>query len=444
MKQKSVWALTVADGFMTMIIEVCQSGAVSYFYMKNLGLKISCMTMVWTVFAFWNAIDDLIAGSISDRTKNRLGRRIPYVRFCGLLAGIFFALSFVKFPFVQSQLGLAISAFLVLGMLDFATSFLEITLFAIPVEETLDDGERGKIYLLELLADAVALAVPTYLIPLLQPAQGESTTGFSAVMCAIGLVSGLAIFFSSFYMESGYQIPDEEEQPPLLPYILGFLKSRPFLTCEFFSVSVWTALSVFMLGMYYYFDEVPNWKTACYGALVVSAAFSMFLYWKFREKFGTKDLCVIAQAGGAVFMALGYVAGIFFGKMVLAGILAFFGYGFAYIGNMFFLSFMMGDVADYDEYRNGLRREGILFGFDNIFCCVANLSQAMFLTIILAFGYVEHQPEGTQSLLAQQGILTAWLLIPAGILAVGAICTYCFYPLDKKAVVKMKKELEHV
>ena len=53
-------------------------GGMTYFYTKYLGLDEGLASIVWMIFAVWNALNDPLFGYISDRTKSKLGRRIPY------------------------------------------------------------------------------------------------------------------------------------------------------------------------------------------------------------------------------------------------------------------------------------------------------------------------------------------------------------------------------
>ena len=69
-------------------------GGMTYFYTKYLGLDEGLASIVWMIFAVWNALNDPLFGYISDRTKSKLGRRIPYIRYGALLYGVIFILSY--------------------------------------------------------------------------------------------------------------------------------------------------------------------------------------------------------------------------------------------------------------------------------------------------------------------------------------------------------------
>ena len=47
-------------------------GGMTYFYTKYLGLDEGLASIVWMIFAVWNALNDPLFGYISDRTKSKL------------------------------------------------------------------------------------------------------------------------------------------------------------------------------------------------------------------------------------------------------------------------------------------------------------------------------------------------------------------------------------
>ena len=61
------------------------------FYQDYLGLTARWIAIASTIYAIWNAINDPLFGYITDSTKSRHGRRIPYMRF----TAPFLALTFI-------------------------------------------------------------------------------------------------------------------------------------------------------------------------------------------------------------------------------------------------------------------------------------------------------------------------------------------------------------
>ena len=63
---------------------------IQFFYVDILGLNAATAGILWTIYGLWNAINDPLMGQISDRTRSRYGRRVPYVMFGAIPLGLSF------------------------------------------------------------------------------------------------------------------------------------------------------------------------------------------------------------------------------------------------------------------------------------------------------------------------------------------------------------------
>lgn len=145
-------------------------------------------------------------------------------------------------------------------------------------------------------------------------------------------------------------------------------------------------------------------------------------------------MCVIFACGSAA-MAI-------FGKISVIAILGFFTAGMGFAGGMYLVPLMNGDVIDYDESITGLRHEGMYAGVNSLITKPAiSFANSAFLLIAKAFGYDTTLASGMQSEWAKQGVLVAWMAVPAALLIICAV-SLKFYPLAGEKWDETKRALE--
>ena len=82
-------------------------------YLVTTGLGMGLIGIAWIIFGVWNAINDPIFGVLEERTRTKIGRRIPYIRYGSFFFGLFFILSWFPF-FGASQTALFLNFIVVL------------------------------------------------------------------------------------------------------------------------------------------------------------------------------------------------------------------------------------------------------------------------------------------------------------------------------------------
>ncbi|MCX7976912.1 MAG: MFS transporter, partial [Bellilinea sp.] len=174
-----------------------------------------------------------------------------------------------------------------------------------------------------------------------------------------------------------------------------------------------------------------------YIGLAIGIVFGIVFWIRRRDAWGVKT-CVrvwlAAFAAGCLIMLAG-------GKLLLPAAIGFFLIGVGFAGGMYLIPIMNGDVIDYDEQRTGLRREGMYAGINSLVTKPAiSLAQAAFLWILQANGYDPLLPKGLQTGQAENGILLAWMLIPAILLTLSWFVMR-WYPLAGKQWDEIKRQL---
>lgn len=411
-------------------------GGMTYFYTKYLGLDEGLASIVWMIFAAWNALNDPLFGYISDRTKSKLGRRIPYIRYGALLYGLIFILSWFLWPFGGSQVALFAQMLLSLFFFDTFYTAIATSLYVLPYTMAESNQARSGIFVWKIFFSLLSLGAPLVLFPLVRPDVGESAGHFQAIMILLGVVTTLVIFFSTFFYKEKYT-SDATDAPRLWESICQCLKNRAFLVYEVISFTVIFVQTILMQGVIYYFDEFTVPMSLAYASLGAGAVCGILLWMKSMGKVGVArciTMMSLAFAAGALLV-------IFAGQYVIPAMIAFFIIGLGFSGGMYLVPLMNGEVIDYDEAKTGFRREGMYAGVNSLITKPAiSFANAAFVMMIGWFGYDNAVKAGAQDAMAKFGVKVAWMALPALLFILSAIAMKA-YPLAGKEWEKMKEEL---
>lgn len=426
-----------ADCMITTLNNIVTGGALTFFFVNHFGMSPASSALCWLLFGLWNAVNDPLFGYISDKTRSKLGRRIPYIRYGSVLITLVFVLSWTVWFGTDSNAKMFVQMFLSLFLFDTLYTAIATSLYVMPFEMAVTNQARGKIMFVKLIFGLVALSVPLVLLAELENLLSASLASFQKLMLLIGCVAGAVMFASTFfYKENGYT--QEEEQYPFLQSLVTCLKNRSFLVFESISFSVTFIQTALMMGLSYYFDAFGINYLFCYGAMFAGILFGIWLWMKpgaiWRVKKSIILLCLIF--GGAL------LAMLLLGQYTAAGVVGFFGAGIGFAGGMYTVPLMFGDVMDYDEHVCGLRREGMYAGVNSLICKPAiSFANALFPVMLGWFGFDAALSMSAQSATAKLGIRVAWLLIPVILLLLCAALIHRFYPLGGEEWEKTKQAL---
>lgn len=419
-----IW-LGGADCMITTLCNIITGGGLTFFFVNYFGMDPSWSAACWLIFGIWNAVNDPLFGYISDRTRSKLGRRIPYIRYGSLVIAAVFVLSWVTFFDSGSNVQMFIQMLTSLFIFDALYTMIATSLYVMPFEMAITNEARSRILLVKVIFGFIALSVPLVLLAKLEAILDSSLRTFQLLMTGIGIFAGGIMFISSFfYRESKYI--QHEEQYPFLKSLITCFKNRSFIAFEIISFSITFIQTALMIGLSYYFESNGIGIIPCYAAMFVGIIFGMVLWSKLSIKWDVKKSIVMMCwifGGGLIFMlALGF--------LTVGGIVGFFCAGIGFSGGMYLIPLMNGDVIDYDEHISGLRREGMYAGVNSFICKPAiSIANAAFPAILSCFGYDSGLALNAQSSLAVFGIRFAWLAVSGLLLIICAIGLQLFYPL---------------
>ncbi len=437
--KSKIW-VSIADAACAMLNTFVVSIGLTYYFTSFRGMEPNLAATTWLLFGIWNAVNDPLFGYISDRTKNKLGRRIPYIRYGAPLIGLSFILCWINFGGEHaSQAVMFIQMTLLLFIFDILYTAIATSIYVMPFEMAVSNKARSGIFIWKLVFSVFPMALPLILWGMIKPEPGAVPLPFQLIMVGFGIGMALLIFFSTyFYRENHFQ--QEEQQMPFLKSLKECFTNRSFIVFEVISFTIIYVQTSLMLGLNYYLAEFDIPAVPLYAALGLGILSGIFLFVNRREQWGVK-ICTMVMAGVfsvGCFLVLG------FGHQLIPTLIGVFCFGIGFSGGMYLIPLMNGDVVDMDEHRTGLRREGMYAGVNSFITKPAiSLANSAFIWFITQNGYNFSGLSGTQSAQAETGILLGWVLIPGILLALSFFSLF-YYPLAGKKWDEIKNGLAKI
>jgi len=431
-----IW-VSAADGGVAILQTVIGGGALTYYFTRVRLLDPGLAAIVLIIFGIWNIINDPIFGYISDRTRNKLGRRKPYIRYGGPIIGLSYILCWINWPGSQTdQFAMFFQFLIFLFFYDTLYTAVATSLYVMPFEMAVSNKARGSIFIWKVLFSVIANLLPLIVIPIIQPGPGDDPTTYQIINIILGAIIGSLVFVSSFFYEEKHYL-QEEEKIPFLKSLKNTFKNRSFLIFEVISFTIIYVQSGLMFGLFYYLDELESSMILLFSFLGIGIIVGLYLFVVRGRKFGVKKSLQIMLSAFSFccFLIL------FFGRILIVTSIGFIGIGLGLAGGLYLIPLMNGDVIDKDEDMTGERREGMYAGVNSFITKYAiSLAQAAFLFIIGVFGYISTLPKGAQDYNAETGIIIGWMLIPAVLLLICFITMY-LYPLDGPEWINTKERI---
>jgi len=148
---------------------------INFYYVDVLGLNAGVAGILWSIYGLWNAINDPLMGQVSDRTRSRFGRRVPYVIFGAVPLGISFF--FLWTPPSQSAWILAAYFLMILFIFDTLYSLTFIAYNSLFPEIAPTRRDRIDLSVVREILATVALLASFILAPILAEEVGYFAMG---------------------------------------------------------------------------------------------------------------------------------------------------------------------------------------------------------------------------------------------------------------------------
>jgi glycoside/pentoside/hexuronide:cation symporter, GPH family len=424
----------------TSLISGTYGGLLTIFYQDYLGLSARWIGIAATIYAVWNALNDPLFGYITDNTRSKHGRRIPYMRY----TAPFLALTFILVWFAPPQAGQqTLFWWMLVAMLLYDTCYTIIGLVysALLPEVTESDAQRNGLQISSSLFGMLGTLLGFIIPDLVRPKTGESSlVPLYVAMVIVALISMGLILITTFKVKERREFAIVDDPVPLWDAIKFTFTSKSFLILVAENFTVILMSSLLLGSIYYLADYVLQWPTMQLLAfLFIPLIIGIPLTNLVRKWLGV----VGAQQFLLVIAGVGLVSVAFVPKVLIPGCIALAGLGLA--GPQTLTNILFGQVADEDELRSRARREGAFFGVNALITKPAQsiaiwitpfiLEQTNFVTRASNLGeiFLDQPAEAIMGIKVFTGVIPGMACLLGALLLI-------WYPLrgDRLAEVKVK------
>ncbi len=443
--QKAIWGL---GGFAENLSNNTILSLAYLIFGVGMGISPLYIGIALSASRILDAVTDPIMGNITDNTVSRWGRRRPYIFVGAILMSFIFA-SIWYTPRNGSEIFQAVYLITTCSLFYVAFTIWVIPFSGLGLEMVTDYDERTRLMTFRVVPSFLVgiLIASLYAITLKSEWWGgDEVVGaryVGTIIAGLILITGI---LPSIYCKERYA-QKKQEKIDLWSAILFTLKDRAFLLLVGSVFFVFVALFYMIplltyINLYHVCDGdkiltgrlgVFTGPTQAVGQILATIAIGFF-----AKYFDKKNVLIT----GLIIGIIGYLSSwILFTPSnpylaIIPPVIINIGLCACWVLNGSFSA----DICDYDELKTGRRREGMysaVFGFLNKAAIALVMLVSSWVLVRLGFEGNNIHPS-TQQLFT---LRWTYIVIPT-ISMIGAILCMWNYPLTKKKVAEIQKELE--
>lgn len=405
------------------------------FYTDIVGLAPAAAATIMMIARVWDAVNDPMMGAIAERTRSKFGRFRPYILFGSPLLAIFSVLCFTH-PFAgSSKAGVIYAAvtYIITGML---YTLVNIPYGALAAVMTEDAEQRNKINASRNVGMNVGILIVngiTANIMLFFSGKGaEVANGNGYFMTAlVYAIISIPCFLTVFFTSKEQVVPEgTKEKFSLKATITGLVTNKNLmilLVIMILQMAAWMGrigvviyYIMYCLGSFTLIPVIMLAPSVC-------GIVSSLLVPKVMSKFGKRTTLQIAvTCQGIALLAMYFTS---FDNLTLiiieSGLVGFFNVSFPCSLSL------LGDAIDYNEYKTGVRNDGIAYATYGLAQKLGNaIGASVGVLLLAAFGYVANAQQTPETL---HGINMVVNLMPAIIFFLTAIFAFTWRLKDSEA-----------
>ncbi len=402
----------------------------------DLGASAAAIGTVFLVAKLWDAVSDPLVGSLSDRTKHRLGRRRPWLFLSAPLLCTFGIMAWVPPSGLE---GAWLIAWITVAVLGFYTAYtvFEVPHMALGAELTFDRQQRNLVFgIRQVIRTLGMFAAGTGGVYLVQ--QGASSAAWMAygagALTLVLVIGGVAMVpgeRADFVGRGG-------DNPFRALRDIATNRHARLLLFVFFIESIGSGgIGVLTPFLIQYVVGMKEMVPVLLGAYMLSALAAVPLWVWLGRRFEKRRLWLFAMVQSGVGYGLIFWVGE--GDWLLMALSSLLAGSAGACGNTLGQA-LKAEVIDFDEYRTGERKEGAYFaGWSFVSKLAGGLMVGLVGYSLAWSGYVENAAE--QSELAKNTMTVLTGGVPMVGYAIGALA-FTRFKLSETEHARIRAELD--
>ena len=413
------------------------------FYTDVFGISMSAVATLMLISRFWDAINDPIIGTLTDKTHTRWGRFRPWLLFGAPVTALVLILTFWAHP-EWSQTSKIIYMAATYCILVLGYTCVNLPYGTLCGAMTQDIDERASLNTSRSVSAMMAIGVINIVtVPLISWfGAGDTKYGYLAVAVLYGIIFAACHLFCFHKTKEVVVIERKQQKLPLKVQLRAVLRNKPYLLALLGQLLFGFIHYGRNADMLYYFTYVEGSATlfSYYSmAIIVPSIIGAACFPLVFRKTGNKGFTAAIFA----FLTGITMIGLYFFSPNGSAIMF---YLFSALSWFFFSGFntaiyaIIPDCVEYGEWKTGVRNDGFQYAFVSLGNKIVMALGTSLLAIALGnAGYVSNTMQNPEVL----GIMHhAFSTIPGVLWIMTGVCL-CFYKLNKKKYNQIMIDLEN-
>ena len=416
-----------------------------------IGGFMTVLGLITALSRIFDAVTDPLIASLSDRSKNPRGRRIPFMQIAAIPLSIVTVLLFCapiaeKSPWNIVWISVAIVLF-----------YLFMTMYCTPYNALISEfgkTQEDRMFIstaisLTFFAGTLLAYTPFVFAKLLRGAVGFAWS-YRICFIVLAVIACVCMLIPTFLLKEKEFVDTKPSEENVAKSLVSTFKNKDFRTFSISDIMYWVGLTMFQTGLPFFvkvsmgFDEGMV-MVFMGGMTVLSAVFYPFVT-KMVKKFGKKKLVIAGFLGLAVcyaITAISSIPGFLPDQGAANGLSWVFGIIIMVVAALpmallgIIPQSIVADVAEAEAVTTGQNREGMFFAA-RTFAMKFGQSLAMILFTSLAILGVENLDTTSNDITASKFGLVIVAIVAVAFCVLGAIILL-FYR-EKKVMKTIAKE----